>query len=128
MLTSNLVGAVLTFFYFYNLQSVTTEGLEIRILILIGLSVIGNRVSSWYLAPLWTWYLADTNRDQAAPPRIRQLALNMPVINAGITMGLWVLAGLVFGLLVLFEPSTGEIQWGTFFLVLLGSAFIAGRA
>jgi putative methionine-R-sulfoxide reductase with GAF domain len=83
--------------------------------------VLGNLMSDRILRPLWEWYLQATEaaKPEKAPLRIRGLALNMPAISAGVTLSVWFLAGLAFG--VMRSASTQTFNWSLFFQIMLGT-------
>ena len=119
---ANVCGAVMIMFYFNNLHfsgapdSAPDAPLNLGVagLLTVAFLVFGNLMSDRILRPLWEWYLQDTAaaKPEKAPLRVRGLALNMPAISAGVTLSVWFLAGLVFG--VMRSASTQPFNWSLF--------------
>ena len=133
---ANGCGAALTFLY-YNIvfSGRATKPppyialyLGVVILISTGLFVLAGFVSQRLQKPLLAWYRQATEHvtPEPAPPDIRRLALNLPVTAASITLGIWVLAGFVFGALNGINLEMRQFDWVTFGEVLLGTVGIAG--
>lgn len=135
-MVANCCGAVLIAFYFSNLHSgdwrglasVSGEGLLVAIAGTIGLLVLGNRLSSRWIAPLWAYYsrmAAEGATSEPAPPQVRKIVLNLPAISSGVTLAMWLLAGLFFGVVSAFDLTTRHWHWDRFVQVFVGSE-IAG--
>ena len=133
---ANGCGAALTFLY-YNIvfSGRATKPppyialyLGVVILISTGLFVLAGFVSQRLQKPLLAWYRQATEHvtPEPAPPDIRRLALNLPVTAASITLGIWVLAGFVFGALNGINLEMRQFDWARFGEVLLGTIGIAG--
>lgn len=134
-IVANACGVILIVFYFTNIHHVsvpvlTSRGpifLGIEILITLGLFALGYFLPDRWVAPLTAWYRQNAERDEPeqAPLQVRRLALNTPAISAATSLGVWLLAGLVFSLLDSFDVEAGRFDWALVAQVLLGSV-IAG--
>jgi adenylate cyclase len=98
MALGNLLGALLTFFYFRMIDPVVASGtpapgrVEIAFLVVgVGLlSLGGYRLSDWWSRPIY----APEGWD---PSLVRRRAVLFPYAVAGVTLVGWSLAGLVWG-------------------------------
>ena len=133
---ANVCGAFLTTFYFNNVQfgyaEEATTGFDptmiVMILMLVSLLILGSFLGGRREAPMWAWYLQATqgNAYEPATPRIRRLALHMPAYSTGVSLGMWVLAGLFSGVVSGFTSQGFELNLTVWAIVALGTAGIAG--
>jgi HAMP domain-containing protein len=134
---ANLCGAALTIFYFSNLQdagstaqhsALSPAGWGFTVLITVGLFIMSYVLPARRFRPLWKWYRQAT--EQATPPpvtpTIRRLALELPLNTGATSLVLWLLAGLVFGVLTNIDLAARSLDWAGFWTVLLGTAGMAG--
>ena len=130
----NGIGALLTILYVSilpepapEIAESTDDSMLLPILLTVGLLVLGRVLGQLYFAPLWAWHrrLAAGKVQEPIPLRVRQQALNLPVITALITMGMWLLAGLTIG----GSNSglfSGSLNWGKFLYSWLRISAIPG--
>jgi adenylate cyclase len=133
---ANVCGAFLTTFYFSNVQFGSTEeaatGFDptvlIMILMTVSLLILGSSIAGRREAPMWAWYLEATRGGECEPaaPRIRQLALHVPAYSAGVSWGMWLLAGLFSGIFAGFVGQEPGFDWTSFVIIALGAVGIAG--
>lgn len=130
---ANLSGACLVLFYFSFIDPATRglitdweKNLSIRIIIIVAAMILGMSVSSLWDKSLWIWYQRALQAKETAPAplTVRQLALNLPAISAGTSLGMWILVGLVISFA--YNPATGEFDWASFSQVFFGTSVIAG--
>ena len=98
----NLLGAILTFFYFrvVDPESAATAGGVTLIDIAISLAAFGALVAIAYpLGRRWSSPLVGLTGDSVASPLVRRRALQVPYMFACLTLAGWVLAGLIWGVL-----------------------------
>lgn len=135
-IVANACGVVLIVFYFSNIHHVsvreetTTNDLiffGIEILVTIGLFVMGRFLPDRWVAPLTAWYRQNADKEvpDPAPLKVRRLALGLPAISAVTSLGVWLLAGLIFSLFESFDTEIGRFDWTLCLQILLGSE-IAG--
>jgi class 3 adenylate cyclase len=87
--------------------------------------MLGEQVGKKQESLLRTWYLKlRRGEEDEVPSYVRTRALNQPVFAMGVTLGMWVLAGISFGLLYLATAS--EIDWAGLGWSVLGVGGIAG--
>ncbi|MBN1657618.1 MAG: adenylate/guanylate cyclase domain-containing protein [Anaerolineae bacterium] len=140
---ANVTGAILATVYF-NLSTATlgdrsdtpTGLVVVGIGVIAALLVLGNWLTGRITAPRDDWYrrvgaCAATGKEIEPPsPRVRQLALNLPIISAGMSAAMWLLAGLFFGATsAISSAGSGSglsIEWRTFFEVFLGGGVLSG--
>lgn len=133
---ANVCGAFLTMFYFSNVQfdyaweptTAFDPTMIIMILMTVGLLLLGSFIAGRREAPMWAWYLEATRGGEYEPaaPRIRQLALHVPAYSAGVSLGMWLLAGLASGVISGFIDPDSGFDWTTWIIVVLGTIGIAG--
>lgn len=130
---ANLCGAVLTIFYFTNIQFDYMWGSApsrwgsaiVSGAFTIGLLMLGEQLGKKQEALLRTWYLKLRRGEEDEPPSyVRTRALNQPVFAMGVTLGMWVLAGISFGLLYL--ATVSDVDWAGLGWSVLGVSGIAG--
>ena len=126
IMAGNLVGALVTFFYFNFIdlhghgEWTEMPGLVTGYFIL-GFAVvaaIGMLIGQWLTAPL-----ADPARS-LEDARVRRIALGMPWLMAGLSATGWLLAVLIWG--VLWPALIGELTWARFARSLIGNTVIGG--
>ncbi len=130
---ANFIGALLTMFYFVNVQidyqeSLVLSGwhnLILMILITMGLLALGSYFGEKCLSPMRAWYF-QKEPDEAPPQRIQKLALNLPINMMGVALGMWLLAGFSSGLFSMFSSNSSELEWSAFIWLFLGIGVIAG--
>ncbi len=133
---ANVCGALLTTFYFENVQfgyaEKATTGLDptviIMILMTVSLLLLGTFIVGRREAPMWAWYLEATRDGEYEPatPRIRQLALHVPAYAGGVSWGMWLLAGLSSGIIAGFVGQEPGFDWASLIITALGTAGISG--
>ena len=122
----NLAGAVATFGYFTFIHlhgSAETAGMlrQTTLYFIVGMTVLGT--VGVVLGKLWTKPLGATapNIDD---PLVRHRALALPVGLALISAIGWVLASIVWGILV--PALIGTLSWPRFFHTFIGTTLIGG--
>jgi hypothetical protein len=98
----NLLGAILTFFYFrvVDPESAATAGGVSLIDIAISVAAFVALVTIAYpLGRRWSSPLIGFTGDTVASPLVRRRALQVPYMFACLTLVGWVLAGLIWGVL-----------------------------
>ncbi len=125
ILGANFVGAFLSLFFF-NLQvgSVSTGVMGTNLVVVIGLIVLGNVFGTLHQRPLESWYLDA--RSRAPSSRVQRLALNLPLLNAGISFSMWFLAGFINALMSLAFGGSIEAVWQSALSIFISLAGIAG--
>jgi len=111
-LAGNLLGAILTFFYFrvVDPESAATAGAVGVRDIAISVAAFGALVGIGYsLGRRWTLPLVDFDGNglAAASTLVRRRALQVPYMFACLTLAGWVLAGLIWG--VLWPTVSGRV-------------------
>ena len=130
---ANFVGALLTMFYFVNVQFDYQQSMKgglwlnlvLMVLITVGLLALGGHFSEKRLGPMRAWYL-QKGPDDVPPQEIQQLALNLPITMLVTALSMWLLAGVSFGLLSMFSSFPSELDWSAFIWSFLGIGVIAG--
>ncbi len=69
--------------------------------IIIGLLTLGNVVGTWIQKPFDQWYL-HPDRADTLTPQIQRLALQQPLIHTGISLLMWIIAGILNVIINLF--------------------------
>ncbi|MGC9398521.1 MAG: adenylate/guanylate cyclase domain-containing protein [Anaerolineae bacterium] len=92
---ANVLGAFLSIFFF-NVQvegDVASSVIGLNVLVIGGLVILGVVIGNHLQRPLDTWYQTPVSH----PPdlRVQRLALMLPLFNAGTSLGMWLLAGLI---------------------------------
>jgi adenylate cyclase len=123
---ANMLGAFLSVFFF-NLQPGFVSGdgmMGMNTLTIAGLIVLGLVLGDRLHRLLDVWYL---NVEAGAPSRhVQRLALNLPLVNAALSFGMWFLAGLINALLNLALFQGPEVFTQSVLPVFLSLAGIAG--
>ena len=131
VIAANTVGVALIIVYFDVVQSQgvqsDTSNLTLTFGITAALLLLGNILVSRRSAPMYAWYRRATanNEIEPASPHVRQLALNMPLIGTVTTLGMWLLAGLIFGVFDGLGELPGHFNWAAFFQTSIGMLSIA---
>ncbi len=131
VIAANTVGVALIIVYFDVVQSQgvqsDTSNLTLTFGITAALLLLGNILVSRRSAPMYAWYRRATanNEIEPASPHVRQLALNMPLIGTVTTLGMWLLAGLIFGVFDGLGELPGHFNWANFFRTSIGMLSIA---
>jgi class 3 adenylate cyclase len=93
IVSANVLGAFLAIFFFQLQAGEPTDIMGVNTFIVLGLILLGSFVGSALNRPLDHWY---QDPDAGLPsPRVQRLALNLPLINAGLSFSMWFLAGLL---------------------------------
>lgn len=90
---ANAVGAFLAIFFFELQADNRSSLIGPNTLIVAALIAMGIVVGSRLNRPLDTWY--EQGRTEQPPLRVQRLALNLPLINAALSFGMWFLAGVL---------------------------------
>src|ERR1700687_2601621 len=127
----NLLGAIVSFFYFRFVDSSAAELPGVGILeigysiVAFGLLVfIGYRVSRRWAAPLTSWRGPEGLPD-ATIAVVRRRALLFPYALAGISVVGWLLAGVLWG--IVFPFLAGTLAPYRIARTIFGNTVIAGR-
>lgn len=133
---ANVCGAALITFYFTNLQfssaqagdSLDALGTLFTVLVVAGLLVLGNALSGRRVGPMLAWYrqAAAGEVSDPAPADIRRAALNYAAVGAGVTLVMWLLAGVVFGVTTGLDAGPQQFDWNGFLQILFGAIAIVG--
>jgi adenylate cyclase len=134
-LGANILGALLVSLYL-NLQADSLQVfayasfLELALsgLLLIVLLTVGSVVWHRIMAPMQRWYGKAAAGDKVEAPslQVRQLMLNNPLLTAGISLGMWLLAGVCLGLLHSRDLPTQPVDWGKFGQIMMGAGGLSG--
>jgi adenylate cyclase len=135
---ANALGAILITVYFNLADSgeAATEIGSLDVLILVavlaGVMLLGGAISSWLTRPMTDWHhrAYTTLPAELEPPslRIRQMALNNPLISAGVSLAMWLVATLLFGTLASVDLGTSPVRvdWGSLAEIVLGGGGLSG--
>ncbi|MBN1138277.1 MAG: adenylate/guanylate cyclase domain-containing protein [Anaerolineae bacterium] len=134
-LGANLCGAVLIIIYFGlqadPLQSgKVTPGWYLPAFIagFVAVFLLGGWLMGRILDPVDAWHKRATSGGEVESPplSIRRRALAYPTIMAGISLSMFVLAGIYFTLLEVLSSAGQQVHWSDFAHLFLGLGGIAG--
>jgi adenylate cyclase len=131
-IAGNLLGAMLTFFYFRfvdleasrNRPPVGAWELAFSVVAFAGLAVLGYSIVRRWAGPLWGFQRRDGAGPEHGIPLVRRRALLFPYAVAGVTALGWTLAGLLWG--VLWPWLAGALTAGLAVRSLFGTTIVAG--
>lgn len=127
---ANMMGVLMVVFYFVYIQGRLTpdRGGQVSIGFSVGLaaaciflgSIVGGRLSD---PTLKAYQQIVQGELEDIPQSIQRTALNMPLILGGVSLSMWVLAGLVVGTLQALDLAGVGFYWTGFFSSLVGMSF-----
>lgn len=126
----NFCGAILTSLYFallsLQLESVAGWVWGLWGAIPVIMMVSGGVMRERSLAPLHRWYRRALQEEhpQSPPPSIQKLVLNRPAISASVTLFVWLVGGLLSGVIVGVGTHAGRFNWSAFLQTSLGSVVV----
>ena len=113
MFAGNLLGAILTFFYFRVVDPelaseagpVSVREIAISVVAFAGLVAVGHLLGRRWLSPFAALRGSGGEIPAAMSPLLRRRALQVPYVFACLTLSGWVLAGIIWGVL---WPTPGD--------------------
>jgi adenylate cyclase len=126
----NLLGALLTFFYFRFIdQGVASPPvgpweIAFSVVAFAALSGVAYVISRRWSAPLWAYQRRGGTLSEIEAARLRSLALRVPYTVARLTALGWVLAGLIWG--VVWPLLAGTFELATALRSIFGITVLAG--
>jgi adenylate cyclase len=132
MLAGNLLGAILTFFYFRVVDPevagaagpVSLREVAISVVAFGALVAVGYPLGRRWLSPLAALSASSGGGQPATSPMLRRRALQVPYVFACLTLSGWVLAGIIWG--VIFPTLMGGFNGRLSLRLFFGITGIAG--
>ena len=134
MIAGNLLGAILTFFYFRVVDPesaaaagpVSVREIAISAAVFVALVAVGYPLGRRWLSPLATLLGSGRDIPAAMSPLLRRRALQVPYVFACLSLSGWVLAGVIWG--VLWPTLSDRFNPGLSLRLFFGITGIAGSA
>ena len=113
MIAGNLLGAILTFFYFRVVDPdvaaaagrVSVRDIGLSAMIFVTLVSVGYPLGRRWLSPFEALHGSGSDIPAAMSPLLRRRALQLPYVFACLSLSGWILAGVIWGVL---WPTLGD--------------------